>query len=565
MKVKLSSVLLLVAMLLVAGQNSLIAQDKKALKRLIAVDNLVAAKDMATKLVATEPKDPEAHYLDGQVKFKLEDYAGAQASFSKGIKAKSKFALNHAGLSRAYFALGKTEEAKASAEKALATNKAGDIDVILETSQAYIDGDMLKDSEKLLLNLQGKAPNDPRTYVALGNLYRAKKIDDLALPQYEKAIEKDPNFVEGYVRAGQIHLKRGEIDEGFKLLNKAIELDPKYAPAYTERAELFLKAANASGLSTPKGQSFLEQAKNDMDTYLGLLPGDLRAQLRSASFLYLSGDYDQAIEKLTIYEKDTTTRVMVRLLAYSYMETGQLEKSEEYFQRYFKMMEDKKDKIIGADYLNYAKLYEKKGDYEKAFYQYDLYLAKNPDDKTFYKDQAKKAHKAKDYAAEVRFMEKILNDKSEDKRKASDYYGLGVAAYTGKDYPKARECFKTATELADSSARLQPAFYLANTIYKMESDTTSGVESWASVPYYQEIYDGLKDKTELDKGEKLAVVTSSTVLAFYYFDPEKDLKDVKCDEAMPYVNKVLEIQPNNGSVAQLASYCEQLNASKGGK
>lgn len=73
-----------------------------------------------------------------------------------------------------------------------------------------------------------------------GNAYLAKADSAQALLDYNAALEIDPNFATAYFNRGSLFGQLGRLDEGMRDLNRAIDLKPDYGDAYSNRANIFV-------------------------------------------------------------------------------------------------------------------------------------------------------------------------------------------------------------------------------------------------------------------------------------------------------------------------------------
>ncbi len=138
-------------------------------------------------------------------------------------------------------------------------NQVNNGDFNLETTnlEVYYDEDYKKwinisehsiEKEVYLKNLT-KQELIARAYRVLGANFSKKGQDDLALKEYNRALELDSNYAEAHYNKGNIFFDRIDYDSAFKEFSKVIELDPNHAMAYWVRETLYrsfgsLKKAN---------------------------------------------------------------------------------------------------------------------------------------------------------------------------------------------------------------------------------------------------------------------------------------------------------------------------------
>jgi tetratricopeptide (TPR) repeat protein len=508
----------------------------------------------------------------------------AKETFREGIKARSKYAYNHIGLARAYHDLGMTEDRNNSIEQAIKVNKKEDVDVMLALANAYTDTEQLKEAKLVLYKARETDPDQAQVYVALGDMYYAQKVYDVAEENYEKALELNSGLIEAYFRLGRINIIKKSYNDGLSLLNQAIALDPNLAPAYRERAELYLKAGGAA--EGAKRNDYFQKGRDDYEKYTSLLPDDIRAQLRYASFLYLTGDYQACLDRLD--GLDTTTVVSQRLRGYCALETGNLEKAEKEMEKYFEIAPA--DRILPEDYETMAKLFLDQGDDEKATQYLDKMFVKakevgndklsNPEAR--YEKLSKQFKKEKDYFRETYYTEKLMESRVSGVS-SKDYYNLGMAsrragASTAKEdpegamvyYDKAKTAFGELVSLAPTYAPGQFWLgYCKTQIATLDSTSEEAQEIWPGKGEYMAVWESLKETPvdELSAGDKYYLGNSALYLVMTAFNPNKD-DSYDCDAAQPFVDKAIELDPKiterteGSALKQIIEYCTELKKSQ---
>ena len=319
-----------------------------------------AVKQLRPK-VSANPDDPYGYYLLGTTLIESGDFESAEGIFTQGMDVKKRFALNHVGMARVFFAQKKADLAAEKIERAMYYDKGKDVNVKFAIAQAYLDANKLKDAEVLLRQAQMEADQDPRSYVMLGDYEYARGVSEFALDQYQKAIDIDPTYIPAYTRIGELQINEaskveGEdeaavsqrstlINEGLKFLNTAIEKDPEFAPSYQVRGDLMMRAGR------------YDQGKKDYEKYLELTKNDLNAELNYGKFLFLSENYQEAIDQFN--KIDTVTGVKLRLLGMSHRKLGNLDDAEKFMAQYFEMKAP--EFRIADDYETYGRIYLDKG------------------------------------------------------------------------------------------------------------------------------------------------------------------------------------------------------------
>ncbi|MCA2775721.1 MAG: serine protease [Microcystis sp. M135S2] len=82
-------------------------------------------------------------------------------------------------------------------------------------------------------------PNYAYAYYNRGNLYKNLQKYELALADYDKAIELNPNYAKAYYNRGVLYYDQKKYELALADWNKAIELNPNFTDAYYNRGNLY--------------------------------------------------------------------------------------------------------------------------------------------------------------------------------------------------------------------------------------------------------------------------------------------------------------------------------------
>jgi len=87
-------------------------------------------------------------------------------------------------------------------------------------------------------------PNHPRALQIIGAYGKIKKVPQIAVPFYEKALRLYPQYALTHAQYGGYLVDVGETEEGIVRLKKAIEIDPRLAMAYDGLYKAYTKIGN---------------------------------------------------------------------------------------------------------------------------------------------------------------------------------------------------------------------------------------------------------------------------------------------------------------------------------
>ncbi len=152
---------------------------------------------------------------------------------------------------------------------------------------AYQRNKIWRDDLVLWDDVIQKSPHKARPYNNRGNIYIRQGSMDLAMADYNKAIELDPDFADAYNDRGSVYGKQGDYAHALSDLNKAIAIDPRYADAYNNRGDVYGK------------QGDYASAMNDYNKVLQLIPDDAEAHYNRGVIFDGQGDSAQAMNDYT--------------------------------------------------------------------------------------------------------------------------------------------------------------------------------------------------------------------------------------------------------------------------
>ena len=126
--------------------------------------------------------------------------------------------------------------------------------------------------------------NDAAFYNNRGIDYRKENKLDLAIKDFDKAIELNPEFAEAYNNLGNAYDDEGNFDKAIANFNTAIKFKSDFVETYVNR-----------GVAYGKRDEF-NKAINDFTTAIDLDPGHAGAYFNRGNAYLLRGDFKRAIE-----------------------------------------------------------------------------------------------------------------------------------------------------------------------------------------------------------------------------------------------------------------------------
>jgi len=492
--------------------------------------------DLADKafksLINAQPSNGALYFYEGENFFEWGKMDSAQAAYQKGITINATNALNYTGLGKVQWYNGNSKDALDNFYKAKVISKSKDAVVLDKIAEAYINAPT-KDIRTAIDLLNQATVIDPKNtdvLIDMGDAYLSQNDGSSAVSYYEKATSINSVNVVAMLRLGQLYGRARNYDLSFQYFQRATIADSNFAPAYRAKAEM-LYSANRIDEAIGQYKKYL-QLNNATD-----------ARIRYASFLYLAKKYPDAIKEIqTIFQKDTSSTILYRIMGYSLYEAGKYKDGLDYINKFFAKAAITKTKVLPSDYAYQGKLLSKNGKDSLAIEKMKQALVRDSSDAAdLYTQIANIYYKNGNYPLAVKYFSMRVKLPQPT---VNDYNGLGRAAYSNRQYQKADSAFAIITKyMADL-----PLGYLWRA-YCNSSIDSMGTQGLAKPFYEQYIQKAAKDSLKNKDG----LINAYDYLGYYYVT----IKDF--DKATYYYKKTMELDPND---TKAASFFKNLKALK---
>ncbi len=170
----------------------------------------------AFKRILAVFENAEIYYNMGYIYTAQANYDEAILCFQKATQINNAFAKAYRKLGEVYIELGMKKEAETHLQKA---------------ADIYMDKNMDRNAEQILIQVAEINPNTINVYNSLGILYRRQNKYDSALLQYQKALKVDPQDEHIYYNLSRVYLLMKKFPEATAALKKAIDIDPDFTEA----------------------------------------------------------------------------------------------------------------------------------------------------------------------------------------------------------------------------------------------------------------------------------------------------------------------------------------------
>lgn len=526
-----------IALMMGLGLNAS-AQTLKDAIRLKENEQHDDASSAYKQLIALEPTKGDYYYYWGNNLLDADKADSAAMIFSEGLKKEPGNLLLQIGTAELKLAIGNLAEGKSAIEAAVKSAGPKNATIMVVAAEALIRRKKAQDLMLARVYLDAALKLDaknPLVYNLIGDIYSEENNGSEAAKYYNQALEKEGKYIKSVFHKGQLYKRSMSYEIAIAEFNKTLSIDPNFAPAYRELGECYYK------LRKP------EQAKENYKRYLELSKNNNNARLRYASFLFQSGEYNDAGFELSLITKvDSANIGMMRMMAYVNHEMGKNDTALKTIAKVFEMTADDTTKRIGKDYSYYGKILAKGGNSEMGTAYIQTALTIDPKQGELYDDLADMYNKQKKYDLSALTYEAKINNSA--KSAITDYFNMGRALYNAKNYFKADTAFIKVNELSPS----WPSGYFWRGRTNSQIDQNAK-ESLAKSHYLKFIELAIADTANLSK-QKNNLMEAYRYLALIAYYNSKD-----CKLSIDYWNKIIDIDSSNKEAKE---FVKTIGASK---
>ncbi|MGE5681444.1 MAG: tetratricopeptide repeat protein [Bacillota bacterium] len=474
------------------------AQSIEDAQKLVEVEKFNEARKVYEGLVQKNPNKPEPYFYLGKLDIIEGKIDAAQANFQKGKSTDEDDALNIVGLGMVLLAKGDTAAAAKQFEEALDKTDFKNPEVMINIAEGYVLTDAKNYSRAIdLLNkAAAKSKKNPKIYTVLGDIYMKQVNGSQAISNYRTAIDYDKKYLKPYVGIAQIYIKIKNYEDAEYNLDKVLKLDSTYAPAYRVLAEYYYS------------QKKYDKGSENFRKYVQFSENTPDKQVRFATMLFLSNEYDEAIKLIEQLDKEGKNNDKLQhVLAFSYYYKDSASAGIPAFEKYFSMA--KPSDITSTDYEYLGKLQAKAGNDSLAIMNYKKAISMDSTRSDLHGEIATLDMKNKNWADAV--QEYRLKETSSGKKLAAmEYFNLGQALYKLGEFAQADSAFDQFVQQAPAI----PQGYYWRALSNVQLDPES--EKGLAKPYYEKYIQVATSSADPSK-YKGALVEAYSYLGYYYF------------------------------------------------
>jgi len=537
--------------------SSVFAQSLADAKKALDAEQYQKAETMLKNLTQTQATNAENYFYLGWLYIKTDYPDSAKATFTRGISANPKSALNYAGLGAVDRLDKNAASAKSNFDKATAAIDKKDTEPYVYIGKAYLLAPNPDANAAIQVLQRGIASNpkdkNPELYAALGDAYRSQLKNTNAYENYSQALAINPKMVSAMVATGVIWKQANNFEDSEKEYRRALAIDPNYGPAYRELAETYLRWGNNSKRADAPQK--YTQAVDFYKKYLDLTDRSIDSRMRYADFLVYAQDYkglEQEANDIARLAPKNNLKVY-RYLGYAAYENKNYPAGLEALNKFMSQADQKR--IIPLDYLYLGKLQIASGQDSTGLNNIRKALKLDTAQVEAYGEIAKSLYNQKKYA-EAGDAYKTFIAKSRQVT-LNDYLREGVSYYnafrdqyystaTPKPVPDTSLLTKADTAFSyiqhhASAPQAAVALYQARAKDFKEPDrnTTMGYAK----PYFEQYIQLLTAKGAVADADKVFLAQAYAYLGTYYEYKEKDAA-----KAAENFTKARENDPTNKQV-----------------
>lgn len=442
--------------LLIGGTVGAIAQNNLQIAReYLASNDVLNAAPYVLAAVKDDPKNVEVLLLAGDVYNELEKKDSALIFYQQAEKISDKPAIIRK-VALALSAVGQHKEAISKINEAVADDK-NDVYNYLTLGQVYINADSLQKADIAIRRAQSINSDIADTYVALGDLYYAQKVYELAKMNYDEALTRNSELLEPRIKLALTNYKLANsgvdaetaneyFSASLKAWDEVTQLDTNNAVAFFEKGKILFLS-----------QKYLDAARS-LYRYVTLRPDGQLGRWYLAQSFYEVRAYDSAEVQLQKVTLDSVQGKKTSMLARAYVETKNFAKAA---QMYATMKTQGTLSSEDMERYGYAAILS--GDTVTAVANFKQAIDADPTNCTLMFRVGNLLRQRQDYTGAIDVLRKRLAN-CNDSLNSTVNYLIGIAFYSAGNVDSAIVALQASIK-ADSNS-LQPYIQLGRAYFE---------------------------------------------------------------------------------------------------
>jgi tetratricopeptide (TPR) repeat protein len=194
----------------------------------VLLDDFPDADKWMTRSLEWSPKDSDAWYSLGRIKYNENRFEEANRAFEECLRLEPRNVKAEDNLGLSYYALGRTNEAVTAYQTAIAWQRQGgekNPRPFIDLGTLYLEQDRPKDALPFFLEATQIAPEDAKGHEELGKTYAHLNELSQAQGEFEKAVALAPNVASLHFMLGHVYRKEGMIEKAKSEFQRTEELN----------------------------------------------------------------------------------------------------------------------------------------------------------------------------------------------------------------------------------------------------------------------------------------------------------------------------------------------------
>jgi cytochrome c-type biogenesis protein CcmH/NrfG len=527
------------------------AQDVNAGIKFLYYERLTSAKQVLQKLVASNPKDPQAVYWLGQAYIMDGHLDSAKALYQSTISGGVNDPLLWVGSGEVDVLQGgdinaakqKFEQAITSTTATKGKNKGQpDPNILNAIGRAMAAGSSTQGDPNYGIDKLKQAaqidPKNPDIFINLGLCYRKLGGDQggQAFQAFQQATIINPQYAKAFYLIGRIYQSQRNKESMDEWYGKAIAADPTFAPVYAAYFNYY-------------SEKDVNAAKEFLDKFVANADQDCNTQYFVGNYLFRAGKYQESLQQAKNMETNgcgSYSRINV-LYAYNYDRLGDSVQARSYIQKYFAAADT--SEIQPSDYAFAGGVLGKFSDTgDSSAHYYLLAISKDtvPENKKAYMDSAVKiAVAAKNYG----LLTQIVT--AGGKLSETEYYSISKTIADAAQADTTKTAFDSAKYLAGANIiqqyinafpdKPQPYAFYVRYAKAADKDTSRGL---ALAPIQTQ---NTFEKTDTASSAKAVIFRNDAYLLIYYANNAPGDKAENYKKAISIADEMMALFPDPGS------------------
>jgi tetratricopeptide (TPR) repeat protein len=460
------TILLMLGFMFVAV--NLYASDWDELRSYAKQKDYVQAEKYIDGAIKERYKDEDVYMLAGKVYTELDDYNKALLMYEKAYDLEDDDPVIISKLALAYSRLKQYDKALELLNDAV-KDYPDDLHILLALGSVDIAKGDLDQAALQITKARENNKNNPEPYVALGDLYFAQKIYELAKNNYEEALKIDETLTDARIKLATAYYWMANREYDKDLSNELFNRSLKEWNIITKKAPKYARAWWEQGRILFYGKRF-DLAAGSFQKYLELRPDHSLARWYLAQSYVETGYCDSAVTHLR--------QVAAEIDSVKYkagLKLAQCLFQQERFGEALKEYETVKPhlKLAIKDIERMAAASLKMADTTKTINYYKEVIKLDPTKCNLMYQLANLTIFMKDYTNAIFFLD-TRNKNCKDSMQSKVYYLLGTSYFSLDSADTAAVLLRKAVEL--DSTNLQARIYMADVMASLDEKDEAKAE-----------------------------------------------------------------------------------------